>query len=293
MSEQTAVPATEPEPEAAAPSPAPVMPPMPPMPPVPPAAPSRRPPRRLLRAVARWTTAVLVCGVVGAGTAYGITSMERTDVPGLATESDGRWDYPALSLPALPADAPRPFSKGNTAEVHYADVRDLLLPAPAGATADKKLKGGWVSTAQFASEYREHERADLTQMLKDSALRHIAARGWTVADGTESRIYLLQFNSAAYAQAFFDDTYISSSPGPGLRWPEDLQLDQSWEDGGKVPGTRTYAYGESRSGEGRIHQAYIRAGDTVALLVQKQPGKKNAPVIPFRQTLILQNQLLG
>lgn len=150
-----------------------------------------------------------------------------------------------------------------------------------------------MSTAQFVSEYQEHERAELTQLLADSAPRHVAARGWTVADGTESRIYLLQFNSAAYAQAFFDDTYISSSPGPGIRWPDDLQLDQSWEDGGWVPETRTYAYGESRSGRGRVHQAYIRAGDTVALLVQKQPGKKDAPLIPFRQTLVLQNQLLG
>lgn len=74
-----------------------------------PAAPAEAtpvPPRRVLRAVARWTAAALVLGGLGAGTAFGINSMERTDVPGLATESDGRWDYPRLSLPALPATRP-------------------------------------------------------------------------------------------------------------------------------------------------------------------------------------------
>lgn len=60
---------------------------------------SRRP---LLLGIARWTAAVLVCGGVGAGAAMGITAMERTDVPGLATEPDGRWEYPQLALPALP-----------------------------------------------------------------------------------------------------------------------------------------------------------------------------------------------
>lgn len=144
MTEQTAAPATGPEPEAPASAPVPPrLPDLPPVPPMPPApvVQGARPPRRVLRAVARWTAAVLVFGAAGAGTAYGITEMERTDVPGLATEDDGRWDYPALALPALPADKPRPYSDGNPSEIHHADLRELLLPAPAGVKVDKKLKG--------------------------------------------------------------------------------------------------------------------------------------------------------
>ncbi|WP_329162653.1 hypothetical protein OHB49_23155 [Streptomyces sp. NBC_01717] len=249
--------------------------------------------RRVLRAVARWTAAVLVLGGLGTGTALGITSMERTDVPGLATEGDGRWDYPELSLPALPAGSPRPFNEANVAEIHHADLRKLLIPAPAGATADKKLTGDWVSTAQFVGEFRKDKRGELTQLLDDSALRHIAARGWTMPDGTRSRVYLLQFNSTAYAQGLRDDTYVSSTPGIPLDWPTDLQLDESWNAGGKVPETVVYAFGETKTGKGRIHEAYIQAGDTLALVIHSQQGKKIAEQIPFRQTLILQNQLLG
>ncbi|XQE87167.1 hypothetical protein ACN24M_18865 [Streptomyces microflavus] len=86
----------------------------------PPPRPCRRPrpPRRALRAVARWTVALLVFGGLGTGTALAITSAERTDVPGLATESDGRWDYPKLSLPrcrpARPARSPTPTPRRST-----------------------------------------------------------------------------------------------------------------------------------------------------------------------------------
>ncbi|MEU1369000.1 hypothetical protein ABZ454_23085 [Streptomyces sp. NPDC005803] len=314
MTEQTAAPAAESAPQPAdttpAPAPAPhapappappavtpeaVLPPgLPPMPLLPPPAPSPRPPRRVLRAVARWTVAVLVLGGFGAGTAYAITSAERTDVPGLATESDGRWDYPRLSLPALPAGAPRPFSEGNTAEVHHADLRALLLPAPAGATVDKKLTGGWVSTEQFVSEYQKSSRADVTQQLRESALRHIAARGWTMRDGTSSRIYLLQFNSTAFAEAFRDSRYIGSTSGDPVPGAEHMDLDETWKGGGAVADTVSYVFSEPKPyGPAQVRQAYLVAGDTVALVVQSRQGGGGTPRVPFHQTLILQNQLLG
>jgi hypothetical protein len=53
-----------------------------------------------------------------------------------------------------------------------------------GAVVDKKLGGGWVSTERYLSEYVKGERSDLAQTLKDSAPRHVAARGWTMPDGT-------------------------------------------------------------------------------------------------------------
>ncbi|TRV77326.1 hypothetical protein FKN01_16435 [Streptomyces sp. 130] len=289
MTEQTAAPAAGPEPVSA--PPAPDLPPMPPAPVVQ----GPRPPRRVLRAVARWTAAVLVFGAAGAGTAYGITSMERTDVPGLATEDDGRWDYPALALPALPADKPRPYSDGNPSEIHHADLRELLLPAPAGATVDKKLKGGWVSTEQFASEFLKSARPSLGDTLREGTLRHIAARGWTMPDGTSNRIYLLQFSSADDADAFRDERYIgaSSAGDPLLGTHGDQKLDESWKGGGRVESTVSYVFSEPKPyGSAQVRAGYVVAGDTVALVVQSREGG-GTPRVPFHQTVILQNQLLG
>lgn len=304
MTEQTPATATEP---AAAPvpvvEPAPVpvvaappqLPPLPSLPPVPPAPPEApRPPRRVLRAAARWTAAVLVLAGAGAGTAYGITSMERGEVPGLSTESDGRWDYPRLSLPALPAGAPRPFTEGNTAEIHYADLRELLLPAPAGGTADKKLTGGWVSSEQFASEFAEGSRTGITDTLRDGALRHIAARGWTMPDGTSSRIYLLQFNSTADASAFRDGRYIGAVSAEKPADATTMERDEDWSGGGKVADTSSYVFRETKPyGAAQVRQGFVAAGDVVALVVQTRKGGAGTPEPPFHQTLILQNQLLG
>ncbi|WP_405750831.1 hypothetical protein OHA19_18545 [Streptomyces sp. NBC_00012] len=261
--------------------------------PFPDPAPAPKPSRRVLRAVARWTVAALVLGGFGAGTAFGITSMERTDVPGLATGSDGRWDYPELSLPALPAGSPRPYSDGNVAEIHHADLRRLLLPAPAGAIVDKKLDGGWVSTEQYLSGYVKGERSDLTRTLKDSAPRHVAARGWTMPDGTSTRIYLVRFNSTAFAQYFMDSIAGNGSDVPVVGAPETV-LDEGWSGAGKVEGTSSYVYEEAKPyGEAQVRQGYVVAGDTLALVVQSRKGKEGTPGVPFHQTVILQNQLLG
>ncbi|MGW8887257.1 hypothetical protein [Streptomyces sp. NPDC055749] len=259
-----------------------------------PESPAPRKPRRVLRAVARWTAAVLVCGGLGTGTAYGIASMERTDVPGLATEGDGRWAYPELALPALPSGAPRPLSHGNVAGVHHADLRKLLLPVPAGATQDKKLTGGWVTPAQYAAEYQADKRADITRTLRDSALRHIAARGWTMPDGTESRIYLLRFNSTAYAEAFRDDLHVGATAGTSLATAPEVDFDESWSSSGRVHDTVSYVFSEKKPyGKEHVRQAYTVAGDTVALIVHSRDGKAGTERIPFHQSVILQTQLLG
>ena len=226
-------------------------------------------------------------------TLAGITASSRTDVPGLSTQDDGRWDYPKLSLPALPADAPRPYSDANSAEIHHADLRRLLLPAPAGATVDKKLTGDWVSTPQFVSEYATNERADISQALRDSALRHIAARGWTMPDGTSSRIYLLQFNSNAFALDF-EYEFVSMDSVPALTGEADSPQDESWPTDTGVDNTNSFAFAEAKPyGKEQVRQAYVLAGDTVALVVHSRPGTSGTERVPFHQTLILQSQLLG
>ncbi|MEU2260985.1 hypothetical protein ABZ557_12015 [Streptomyces sp. NPDC019645] len=251
--------------------------------------------RRVLRALARWTAAVLVCGGLGAGTAYGISSMERSDVPGLATESDGRWSYPRLSLPALPAGSQRPFTDGNRHRIHHADLRKLLLPAPSGATPDKKLTGGWVSADQYVSEYVEDNRADLRQALEDYAVRHIAARGWTMPDGTTARVYLLRFNSEDMAEEF-TGTEIGAGLSPDVLLrsaPGEVGIDEGWETETPADGRSAVSvYTEAKPvGPEHTRQAYVVAGDTVALIIHTRKGE--ALSVPFHQTLVLQNQLLG
>jgi hypothetical protein len=274
-----------------------VRPPLPQMPTEPPrtppamAPPSPRPPRRVLRAIARWTVALVVFGGLGTGAAFAVTGQGRDDLPGLATQDDGRWQYPRLSLPALAADAPRPFTLGNEGQIHYADLRKLLLPLPAGATQDKKLKGGWVPFDQYVSEFPEDGRPDIRRNLLDDGARHIAARGWTMPDGTSSRVYLLRFESAALAETY-SDTQLNGVMGPPLATAPTSEMDEQWSDEEHVPDTTPWAFAETKPyGPTQARLGTVLAGDTLALIVQEKKG--GAPAVPFHQALILQNQLLG
>ncbi|MET9677035.1 hypothetical protein ABZY68_28680 [Streptomyces sp. NPDC006482] len=247
--------------------------------------------RRVLWAVARWTVAVVVCGGVGAGTAMGITALDRNDVPGLATESDGRWEYPPLRLPALPADRPRPFTEGNEGEIHYADVRQLLLPAPTGATVDPKVNGGWVSDEAYLEGFGKEERARVRQVLDDTALHHIAGRAWTMADGTKTRVLLLKFSSVAYA-----DQMYRSLAGDGVEvlpaGVTEMEILDRVAGDVRVPNVSAYAYGETKPyGPDQTLWAYVTAGDTLAVITQTRKGE--ALAVPFQQTVVLQAQLLG
>ncbi|WP_101256634.1 hypothetical protein [Streptomyces barkulensis] len=293
--------------QAAAVPPQPSAPPAPvPAVPVPPAPTKRRrPSARVLRAVGRWTAAVTVFGVFCAGTAYGITRLERHEVPGLATESDGRWEYPRLTLPALPSGSPRPFAQGNEGEVHHADLRELLIPPPEGAEEDGKdgkdgkdgglppAKGGWVTVEEYTGLYAKGEHEELRQRLADDAVRHIAARGWVMPDGTRTSVHLLRFNSGAVADDFYTDAvYGGLAPGLTLDRAPGSELDESWPSKAVPENVEIEVYDEPKPrGETHTRQAYLLAGDTVALIVQTRRG--TAPAVPFRQTVILQAQLLG
>ncbi|XEC32832.1 hypothetical protein JAO84_19420 [Streptomyces fradiae] len=248
--------------------------------------------RKLLGSVLRWAAAVVVCGGLGAGTAAAITSMERTDVPGLATENDGRWAYPKLSLPPLPEGSPRPFTIGNEGEVHHADLRALLLPAPAGATVDPKLDGVWMSVDQYVSLYAKDKRAGLKQAIDDSALRHVAVRAWTMPDGTRSTVYLLRFKSVGFSEAFKDEALNAGSADTVLLDGVQGIETESLGDDVRVTNTALYAVAERKPyGPEQTRWAYIQAGDTLGLVVQSRKGE--AAPVPFQQTVTLQNQLLG
>ncbi|MFJ9035011.1 hypothetical protein ACIRF8_00245 [Streptomyces sp. NPDC102406] len=249
--------------------------------------------RRVLRAALRWTAAVVVFAAFGAGAAYGVTQQTRGDLPGLATESDGRWEYPALEKPPLPKGAPAAFAERNTREEHFADLRKLVLPAPKGASEDKRLAGkdGWLPTATYLKAYEKDARGDLAQFLDEGGLRHVAARGWTMPDGTHTRIYVLRFGTGAFAREYAAHVAGNAAALTGAPLTEE---DFSWtgEVGTPVQFTKLNVYEETRPyGAEQVRQAYIQAGDLVALVVQS--GKGATPSTPFRQTVALQNQLLG
>ncbi|MFE9178801.1 hypothetical protein ACFYN5_21445 [Streptomyces sp. NPDC007126] len=281
--------------------PAPDLPPVPDTPPSPGTepAPGKRD-RRVLRAVLRWSAAVAVFAAVGSATAYGVTRMERTDVPGLATESDGRWDYPALTAAPLPSGSPGPFAEENTAGAHYADLRNLVLPAPEGAKADKALRGkdGWLATDVFLREYEvEADRDSMRRMFVDRGLRHIAARGWTMPDGTHTRIYLLHFDTAAVVdelQALRVAPALNPAfvvRGADLSVPGETYPEESIPEEARFDDMRYTLYTEPEPyGAEQVRQAYLGAGDVLVVVLQSRKG--GARAVPFQQTVVLQSQLL-
>jgi hypothetical protein len=291
-----------------APPPAPPELPAPPQPPLP-TAPPQLPPqppsaptaafarRRWVRATARWTVAAALFAGSGLGVTKVITDRERTDVPGLATEEDGRWGYPELALPALPAGAPAPFSDGNPDGFHHADLRALLLPAPKEAedveSADGGTEGGWVETADFLELFAEAERERLGDALDLLPLRHIAARGWEMPDGTMTGIHLVRFTTPAVADAFTLNELGTLGNRVELAAAAELLPDEEWPDEGGRLGSVRVAMKVQPPGDadGRTRVAFLRSGDTIGLIVQTHPD--DVAEVPFHQTVILQAQLLG
>lgn len=254
-----------------------------------PSAPRRMSPRT--RVTLRWTAVLLVFAVFGAGTAYAVTRPERTKIPGLKTPDDGRWTYPALALPQLPGSRPRPFdATRNPAAVHYADLRTLLLPEPQDAVDDTALPGakGWLPPAAYLATRPNGDGPQQEAALKDGGLRHIAARGWTMPDGTRGQVYLLQFISRAYAGRYAQNQ--ESTPPKGVSAGE---KDTAPADLTHPEGTAVHAFGEKAPyGPEMTRYATVEAGDTVVVVTLTRKGGA-VPEEAFAQTVALQAQMLG
>ncbi|MEY9839609.1 hypothetical protein [Streptacidiphilus sp. EB103A] len=185
--------------------------------------PSRRD-RTWLRTALRWTTAAVVCAAVGTGAALGVAAPRRTDLPGLKTPADGRYVFPALKLPALPSGSvgPQEVATGSGQQLHVADLRQLLLPAPVDAKRDPAYPGatGWYPVADFSKKFTSSD--SMQSRFQDYGLRHVAATAWTGSDGTRTEVYLLEFRSPGNAIASFDADKGSIRPrGQAALAPDD------------------------------------------------------------------------
>ncbi|WP_431962138.1 hypothetical protein [Actinacidiphila sp. bgisy160] len=248
--------------------------------------------RRGLRAALRWTAAVVVFAALGGAAAYAVTQPERTEIPGLETPDDGRWAYPALKLPKLPAGAPRALdTERNRPRRHYADVRTLLLPVPAGAKVDKGFPGatGWLPTGDFLELYPKGDRKELGATLEQNTLRHIAARAWTMADGTRAEVYLLQFATLGHSSDVKDKFVVDGTPAKAESADYDTEWESTWLDD---PELHVSLFDEDKPrGAEHVRFGYVQAGDVLALVVLSKAGTQ--PAVPFHQTVLLQAQLLG
>ncbi|MEU6175051.1 hypothetical protein ABZ832_24485 [Streptantibioticus parmotrematis] len=249
-----------------------------------PAAPvAPKPPRRRLRAVLRWTAAVLVFAVAGSASAYAVTRAQRTDLPGLATPGDGR-----LTFPELTAVGQGRVDPGGH---HLADLRQLLLPAPESARPDPSLPGrdAWLSEAAYGKLYGSAATTE-TNRLTENGCRRVAATAWTLPDGTRTQIYLLQFGSSGLASEYENEVITDATLADAPQSTVDGTVPGAAD--GVPSGTLINPYNENEpSGPTHLRYAYIVSGDTVALVISAHKG--STAYVPFRQTVTLQAQLLG
>lgn len=250
-----------------------------------PVAEARRKQRK--RNTARWTGAVVLAVAVGAGSAFAVIQPKRTDIPGLATASDGRYVFPALTLPTLDAGLAEPGDiLDNPGEKHLADIRKLLLPAPQGAVQTKSLPGttGWLPESALVTL----ANPSVSETLGEDGLRHTAATGWTTPDGAATSIYLLQFpdNSAALdgGQQFADDLNTQPAGGSTATFP------LSGVRPGVSDAKPTVAYYTVAKGGKKTQYGYFVCGDTEVLIVFSAPA--TVSITPFEQEAQLQAELL-
>ncbi|MER7701490.1 hypothetical protein ABTX81_01120 [Kitasatospora sp. NPDC097605] len=279
---------------------------------------------RRRKAALRWGAAAVVCALAGTGSALAVTAAERTDLPGLATRSDGRYTFPALVLPPLPSGKAVPREERSR---HAADLRRLLLPVPeeaggslvpaeypvpsvtaggtpgatasasAGTTESATSSGSptavpagpgagadLVDCNTFAADQKE--QAEVRALLLQYACRAATVREWTASDGTRTQIRLLSFGSSSEAWSVF--TELRDGEGPKDVATFGSKTPPDWDEVyGVTVATRASGPGDTPT----ARLAYLSAGDLVGVVTMTNP--KGVAAAAFRQVVTLQSDLLG
>ncbi|MER5349362.1 hypothetical protein ABT093_03380 [Kitasatospora sp. NPDC002551] len=270
---------------------------------------------RRRRAAVRWSAAAVVCALAGTGSAIAVTAPERTDLPGLATKSDGRYTFPALVLPPLPSGKAAPKDNKNR---HAADLRQLLLPVPkevdgqlvpapsvtgggpTGASASATPSESPATTSPSASPTarpaglvdcnsladEQQDPAAVRALLLQYACRAAAVREWTTFDGTRTQIRLLSFGSSGEAWSAFAG--LRDGKGPKTGATIGSATPQDWDEVYGVT-VKTQVSGPGDAPTARL--AYVAAGDIVGVVTMTNPD--GVPAAAFRQVVTLQSDLLA
>ena len=208
---------------------------------------------------------------------------KRTDIPGLATASDGRYVFPALTLPTLPSGQAVPGdTRDNPGNQHLADIRKLLLPAPQGALQDKSQPGatGWVPQSTMVAM----DNGTVAEDLLQNGLRHTAGVAWKTPDGATTSIYLMQFidNQAAVTVGLD----VRRRPERDVRHCR-ASAQSSYTTTGPAAAVTYYT---TTSGGKTTRYGYFTEGDSNVLIVFSAPS--SVSLVPFEQEIQLQSQLL-
>ncbi|MEV7187285.1 hypothetical protein [Kitasatospora sp. NPDC093102] len=278
---------------------------------------ARRTRRR--KAALRWSCAALVFALAGTGTALAVTAPERTDLPGLATASDGRYTFAPLTLPPLPAGKEAPGGKDRSP--HHADLRYLLLPAPkeaggsltppvflaptlgptpsgsptasptpsASATALAPVSefGQWVPCDAIAEE--QQDPAKMRSLLLEDACRAATVREWTASDGTRTQIRLLRFGS--YRESWDAFTGLRGKANPKAAPDTRATPRSDWDTVDGIIRTVMESTTAGPKGDPTARFAYVSASDVLAVITMTNPA--GVPTVPFRQVVTLQSDLLA
>ena len=243
-----------------------------------------QPKRRWPRLVLRYASALVLVGAVGAGTAYAITLPRRTDVPFLATPSDGRYSFPLLARPRPPAGEPAPGDDANKGQVHYGDLRQYLLPAPTGAVREED---GWEPVADLESSF---SGSDVSDHLYDAGLRRVARRGWTAADGQHTVVELLQFpdHDAAYGVCDMIDSADSAKAGGAEQGVSQVTV-RGFDD--ETYNRPMHKFDQVNGLPGHLERRVVfQTGDVVAIVTTTAPT--GSPDTPTEQVVMLQAEML-
>ncbi|MFJ8440208.1 hypothetical protein [Kitasatospora griseola] len=259
--------------------------------------------------------AVLTTVVLGAATAVAVTLPDRTDLPGLATPNDGRYAFPELTLPPLPAGASAPAD--YKLKKHTADLRGLLLPLPKGAVGTgpsaapsaspsgsaspgasaspsasasasatlPPVVGRWVPCDRDAMLAKDDK---YTKFLVSDACRGAAAQGWTAKDGTHTELRLFRFGSQDEANHFYSSVNLMTS----TKDIEASHVDIAAFGYPVAVGQVNVRDSDAKSGDrptGRI--GWLQYGDVVGLVQLTNPQGVSDQA--FRQVVLLQSAMLA